>query len=136
MKKKAILCVDDEAVILLSIRLELKDHFRERYIYETAANADDAFHIIDELDSEGVQLVLIISDWHMPGLKGDDFLLKIKQKHNDVKTILLTGYAMQDIVDKIEEGNIADAVLIKPWSNNELILIAEKLLKQNISDDK
>jgi CheY-like chemotaxis protein len=129
MNKKAILCVDDEAVILLSIKLELKDYFKERFIYETAANAAEAFILIKELDAEGTCLDLIISDWHMPGLKGDDFLAEIKKNHTGTKTILLTGYAMQDIIDKIKEGNIADAVLIKPWNNNELINIAENLLQ-------
>jgi CheY-like chemotaxis protein len=127
--KKAILCVDDEAVILLSIKLELKDYFKERFTYETAANAEDAFTLIKEIESEETRLDLIISDWHMPGMKGDDFLAKIKQTHTDTKTILLTGYAMQDIIDKIKEGNIADAVLTKPWNNNELITIAEDLLQ-------
>ena len=55
MNKKAILCVDDEAIIVMSIKQELKAHFRERLLYETALSAADGLSIIDEL-SEGLAM--------------------------------------------------------------------------------
>ena len=68
MSKKAILCVDDEAIILLSVKQELQSHFRERFIYETALSAKEALVIIDELSAEGIVFILVISDWLMPGM--------------------------------------------------------------------
>jgi len=68
---KAILCVDDEILILLSLLRELKSFFGETFVYERATNANQAFKVIDELALEGIKLILIISDWLMPGIKGD-----------------------------------------------------------------
>jgi CheY-like chemotaxis protein len=81
MTEQAILCVDDEAIIVLAIKQELKTHFRERFIYETALNAEEALTIIDELTADGVSLILVISDWLMPGMKGDEFLSVVKRNH-------------------------------------------------------
>jgi len=60
--KKAILCVDDEKVILDSLKSQLKKHFGNEFTYEMAENATEAMEIIDELATGGVQLLIIVSD--------------------------------------------------------------------------
>ena len=130
MVKQAILCVDDEALILLAIKQELKSNFGSRFLYETALNADEAFEIIRELVSDGVQLILVITDWLMPGMKGDDFLRWIRSENPDVKTIMITGHATPDAVDRIKNEQLADFLLIKPWRSAELISLIEECLVQ------
>ena len=130
MVKQAMLCVDDEALILLAIKQELKSNFGSRFLYETALNADEAFEIIWELVSEGVQLILVITDWLMPGMKGDDFLRRIRSENPDVKTIMITGHATPDAVDRIKNEQLADFLLIKPWRSAELISLIEECLVQ------
>ena len=39
--KSAILCVDDEAIILTSLKEQLRRRFGERYLYETAWEAEN-----------------------------------------------------------------------------------------------
>ena len=68
MAKRAILCVDDEAIILIALKQELKIHFGDRFTYETAINALDALKAIDELSAEGIEIAVVISDWRMPGM--------------------------------------------------------------------
>jgi CheY-like chemotaxis protein len=77
MKKKAIICVDDEIIILESLREQLEKHFGDQYIYETAESGEDALEIIDELEDEDIEIAIIVSDWLMPGMKGDKFLLQV-----------------------------------------------------------
>jgi CheY-like chemotaxis protein len=62
MAKVAILCVDDEAIILNSLVRQLQTAFDDTYLYETAENADEALEIIEELQSEGTALLVIVSD--------------------------------------------------------------------------
>ena len=79
MKDKAILCVDDEKVVLDSLRDQLRAHFKDTVILEFAESSDEALEIIEELNEDEIKILLIISDWLMPGMKGDEFLIKIHQ---------------------------------------------------------
>ncbi|MEM7347892.1 MAG: response regulator, partial [Chloroflexota bacterium] len=75
----------------------------------------------DELEEDGVDLCVIISDWLMPGLKGDDFLIKVHKKLPRVIKILLTGQADEAaVVRATEEANL-EQCLHKPWQGEELI---------------
>ena len=47
--KKAILCVDDEIFVLRSLKTQIKNYFGDKYLYEIAENAEDAWEVIDEL---------------------------------------------------------------------------------------
>lgn len=116
MKKSAILCVDDEAIISLSLIQELKNSFAENFDYLMAMNASHAFEIIAELDSEGIQISLIISDWQMPGMKGDEFLDVVALHHPLTKAIILTGHVDETSLIKIRQNKSVCAVLSKPWN--------------------
>ena len=91
MKKGAILCVDDEPIILLSLVQELKRTFGNELAYERAMNAEAALATIEALEKEGVRVILIISDWLMPGIKGDEFLRIVHERYPDIKTIIFSG---------------------------------------------
>jgi predicted signal transduction protein with EAL and GGDEF domain len=49
MSNSAILCVDDEIIILESLREQLQRHFGDRYLYEVAESVEEAWEVIDEL---------------------------------------------------------------------------------------
>lgn len=121
MSSCAILCVDDEAIILLSLKEELRLHFGSRFRYETACNAKEAMSIIDELADEKVNVILIISDWLMPGMKGDEFLIQVKKKHPDIQSILVTGHADAASIERALKEASTSRVLTKPWGTTELI---------------
>jgi DNA-binding NtrC family response regulator len=128
MSKQAILCVDDEAIILLSVKQELQSHFKDRFFYETALNPKEALAIIDELSAEGIVFILVISDWLMPGMSGDEFLAKVKGSHPEIKTILLTGHASSDSIERMQREELTDSIILKPWKRNELIQKVEALV--------
>ncbi|WP_319560273.1 response regulator [Marispirochaeta sp.] len=121
LSDKAILCVDDEAIILLSLLQELKRNLGNQYTYERATSAEAALRIIDELDQEGIRVVLIISDWLMPGIKGDEFIEIVKQKHPEIKVIMITGQADKSAIERVSGIASVVAVLKKPWRAEELI---------------
>lgn len=73
MTKKAILCVDDEKIILDSLKEQIENRMGAGYIYETAENAEEGLEVIEELIEEGAEVLIIVSDWLMPGIKGDEF---------------------------------------------------------------
>ena len=130
MERKAIICVDDEIIILESLREQLEKHFGDAYIYETAESAEEAFEILDELEEDGTEVAIIVCDWLMPGMKGDKFLLQIDLKYPRVVKVLLTGQADQDSVDTLEELADLFTLVPKPWNKDELIEVIKTGLKQ------
>lgn len=131
MERKAIICVDDEIIILESLREQLEKYFGDTYIYETAESAEEALEILDELDEEGIEVAAIVCDWLMPGMKGDKFLLHIDLKYPRVVKVLLTGQADQESVDTLQDLADLFTLIPKPWNKEELINVIKSGLIEN-----
>lgn len=121
MSKPAILCVDDEAVVLNSLKIQLKKEFGDAYTYEIAESADEALEIIEELQAEETDILVIVSDWLMPGIKGDEFLIRVHQKYPKIVKVMLTGQADEIAIQRAKEKAALHNCLYKPWSSQELI---------------
>lgn len=118
---KAILLVDDEAIILMALKAELRDALGSGYRYETALSAEDALELIKELDAEGFRVVVVISDWLMPGMKGDEFLARVHRQDPGIALIMLTGQADEAAIARVREEAKILACVRKPWRSSELI---------------
>ncbi|MDZ7740474.1 MAG: response regulator [Bacteroidota bacterium] len=123
MKRKAIVCVDDEPMILSSLIEQLQKLFGDQYQYETAENAEEGMELLEELSGEGTEVMAIVSDWLMPGVKGDEFLIRVHKKYPEIVKVLLTGQANQDSIKNALENADLHACIYKPWTENDLRLI-------------
>jgi DNA-binding NtrC family response regulator len=130
MTKKAILCVDDEIIILVSLIRELRSHFRDRYVYEQATDAKSALKIVDDLAAENIEVIFIISDWLMPGMKGDVFLENIHATHPDILSIMITGQADANAIERVKKNDSVLAVFNKPWDPELLINTIESHIQE------
>jgi CheY-like chemotaxis protein len=119
--KKAILCVDDEQIVLNSLRGQLKNHFGNIYILEFAESADEAMELIDEFNQDGVNVLLIVSDWLMPGMRGDEFLIKVHERYPGIRKVMLTGQADPDAISNAMDKANLFRLLSKPWEEKDLI---------------
>lgn len=126
--KKAILLVDDNQEILKSLKLQIKSHFGNGYIYEMSESAEEALALIDELHQNNIEIILIVTDWLMPGIRGDDFLIKVYEKYPQIKGILITGQAEQEAIDRAKAEANLKYCLYKPWSKQELITLINKVI--------
>lgn len=120
VNRMAIICVDDEHIILTSLELQLKKHFGDQFIYEFAESAKEAMEIIDDFTANGIKIVLIVSDWLMPGTKGDEFLISVHNQHPDVVKVLLTGQADLEAIEKTRTQADLHRCIYKPWMEEEL----------------
>jgi CheY-like chemotaxis protein len=128
MSKPAILCVDDEVVVLESLKEQLKRQFGRQYLYETAQSAKEALEILEELSAEGVKVLVVISDWLMPEMKGDEFLIQVNQKFPETIKVMLTGQADEAAIERAKQKADLYSCLRKPWTEEELAaLIASGL---------
>ncbi len=131
MNKKAILCVDDEDIILESLNEQLKKIFGEDFLYETAENAEEGMEIIEELIKDGIKNIIIVTDWLMPGTKGDEFLINVHEKYPSIVKILLTGQANEEAINRAKEKADLFAVIHKPWVEEDLYNIIKTGLDIN-----
>jgi response regulator RpfG family c-di-GMP phosphodiesterase len=103
-----ILLVDDEIKVLSSLARSLdEEDFGD---IKTAQNALEALTVIK--DTPG--LAVVISDYHMPGMNGIDFLVQARNISPDTTRILLTGAAdLEMAVNAVNRGSVF-RFLIKP----------------------
>lgn len=124
MPKPVILCVDDEMVVLNSLKIQLKKEFGDAYLYEIAENANEAMEIIDEIgEAEASVILVIVSDWLMPGVKGDEFLIGVHKKYPKIVKIILTGQADELAIERVKKQANSHHCLYKPWDGKELVEI-------------
>ncbi len=113
--KKIILCIDDEMSILISLKTELKLIFKKEYFIEIAENGEDALELVDELLEDDYEIMLVISDYLMPNMKGDEVLKHIHQKIPNSIKIMLTGQAtMEGVSNAIQHAKLY-RYMAKPW---------------------
>ena len=120
MSNAALLCVDDELAILKALKEQFKRLFGKRYIYEVAQSAEEAWEVIGEFEEDDVDVLIIVSDWLMPNVRGDEFLAQVHVKFPDIIKILLTGQADEDAIARARERANLFACIHKPWQEREL----------------
>lgn len=120
MNKPIILCVDDEPDILNTLKIQLKNEFNNDYFYELAESGDEALDLLEEFQEEA-QVIVVVSDWLMPGIKGDEFLIKVHQKYPKIIKVMLTGQADAAAVQRAVEEADLYCCLYKPWQSKDLI---------------
>ncbi|MEG4516575.1 MULTISPECIES: response regulator [unclassified Microcoleus] len=120
MNKPVILCVDDEPDILNTLKIQLKNEFKNDYFYELAESGDEALDLLEEFQEEA-EVIVVVSDWLMPGIKGDELLIKVHQKYPKIIKVMLTGQADAAAVQRAVEEADLYCCLYKPWESKDLI---------------
>ncbi len=125
MLKKKILIVDDELMILYSLRRMLED----LYDVTIASNGKEAIDIINKGD---IQFDLIISDVSMPEINGVDLFLYIEQHHPGLekKIIFMTGGPLSVYLDDFFV-NKKNMCLAKPFEYDQLRQTIKEVIESN-----
>ncbi len=122
MKKRVIICVDDEKNVLTALKKQLKLAFIEDFTVEIAESGDEGFEVFEELIKKGIDVPVVISDHIMPGMNGDELLTKIFKKKPETHNILLTGLAnIEAVGNAVNEANLY-RYITKPWNSGDFIL--------------
>ena len=103
MSNCVILCVDDEQMVLKSLESQLMHEFGAKYHIELAEGGAEALELLDELSTDQYRALVIISDWLMPEMKGDEFLIKAHNKFPQVLKLMLTGQADHDAIERTRD---------------------------------
>jgi len=136
MKQLAILCIDDEKTILDSLQLELENVLGAEYLIEFAQDAQEALEVVKELQENNYDLALVIVDYIMPGLKGDDLMIQIHQMSPKTIKVMLTGQAELSAVAKVINQANLYRYLTKPWQVEDLILTVNQAIYRYCQEQK
>ena len=120
-EKGVLLCVDDEIIVLTALKDQLRRAFGNDFHIDVAESAEEALELLDELSGQGHRLLVIVSDWLMPGMKGDEFLVEAHRRFPTVVKIMLSGQAEQAAVDRAKREAGLHEFLAKPWNAAELV---------------
>jgi CheY-like chemotaxis protein len=115
----AIVLVDDDKTILDGLRGQVEKLYSDLRC-ETAEDADEAWEVLDELAGEQVRVVVLVSDWLMPGTKGDELLRQVRARYPGIGCVMLTGQAPRDAEAGLLDDGIVSRVLHKPWTEPQL----------------
>ena len=131
-----IICVDDESMILTSLREQLRELTEMGFSIEVSTDGEDALALLQDLLEEGEEVPLFISDQIMPGLKGNELLREVHRLSPHTKTLLLTGLAdLEAVQSAVNEANLY-RYMSKPWERADLLLTARTALESYLSEQK
>ena len=132
MEKGVLLCVDDEIIVLTALKDQLRRAFGQEFVIDVAESAEEALELLDELSAAGHKLLVIVSDWLMPGMKGDEFLIEAHKRFPSVVKIMLSGQAETAAVDRARKEAALHDFLSKPWNAQALVDTINQGLKDKL----
>jgi len=83
--QKRILVVDDEPLVCDAVKMMLDF---DGHLVETAGNGKEALAMLEKSDFD-----LVITDFEMPAMKGDELAVAIKARAPKQPVVMITAYA-------------------------------------------
>ena len=110
-EKRTVLFVDDDEIILRSIKMAFLD---APYNILFANSGQEALEILKK-----EQVHVIVTDMLMPGMDGIELLKIVREKYPNIVKIVLSGYMdMPALQEEFNQGEIF-RVVPKPWKIEE-----------------
>jgi response regulator RpfG family c-di-GMP phosphodiesterase len=121
-QKAKILLIDDDRCVLRALERLFEDG--DFTVYSAGSGAE-GLEIV-----KGAEMAVVVSDQGMPGMKGVEFLERIKEMCPDTVRIILTGYADLDAaIDATNKSGVYRYVA-KPWGNDSLVQLVRTAVEQ------
>jgi len=118
---RKVLVVDDEPSARSALAVLLRD---EGFAVRTAADGVEALRRMDDWTPD-----LLLTDFQMPGMDGNELMQQVRGRHAEVGVILVTAHAsLERAVDSMRQG--ADDYLTKPLQFDELLVVARRVLER------
>ncbi|MCG8366123.1 MAG: response regulator, partial [Pseudanabaenales cyanobacterium] len=129
MGKGTIVCVDDQRLVLISLRDQLTRLLAGDFDIELAESGEEALELFAELEQAQVEIPLVICDQLMPKMSGDELLTRIHRKYPKTLKILLTGQvSLKAVVNAINSANLY-RYIAKPWDETDFNLTVREALR-------
>lgn len=136
MNNYTILCVDDEKTITCSLKGQLMKILGDKISIETADDGYEALEILKELMEQKKQIPIVISDYYMPGIKGDELLKRIHEINPSIYKILLSGQIpLNGVMNAMKNANLY-RYIGKPWGKDNIEFVVKEAIRCYTKDLK
>jgi two-component system response regulator DevR len=126
--KKKIIIVDDHEIVRLGLK-SLLDQYPQYEVVSEAKNANEAVAQVESFHPD-----IVLMDIRLPGKSGIDACEEIKQNFPDVKVIMLTSYAEDEMLfSAIKAG--ASGYVLKQIDSDGLVKSIEAVARGEASLD-
>jgi len=136
MTTPVILCVDDERIILSSLKSQLQNNLAGNYRIELAESGEEALEIIEELIESNIDVPLVVTDYIMGRMHGDELLVRVKDRLPKTLGIMLTGQASTNAVGEAVNKAGLFRYISKPWDEDDFILTVKTALDTYSQQEK
>ncbi|OHE57705.1 MAG: hypothetical protein A2Z99_15915 [Treponema sp. GWB1_62_6] len=121
------MCVDDEAIITMSLKRELQMGFPAIRV-ESAISGPEALEVMDDIIAAGGAVAVLVTDERMPGMAGHILLREARKRVPGVYGILLTGYTdVEALAEAVNEAGLF-RYIHKPWDRTDLAMAVGRAL--------
>ena len=127
--KPAIICIDDDQTVLDSLMRELSVNLGDKFEIETAMGGIEALELVSDLLAEKCEIAVVIVDYIMPDMKGDEVLKRIHERSPNTLKIMLTGQATIEGVSNAVNSAQLYRYIAKPWESVQLNFTLQEALK-------
>ncbi|MFP4333121.1 MAG: response regulator [Campylobacterales bacterium] len=121
LKSIRVLVIEDDEVVLESVRLLLKNRVLE---IDTATNGKDGLRLFMKNRYD-----VVLTDIYMPSINGVDITKKIKALQNSTIVVLISGNSDAEVFKTAINAG-ADFYLDKPFENEALLKLLEQSAKK------
>lgn len=117
-----VLVVDDEPLVGEAAERILRSY---GYAVSVAHSAEQALQILAQ---QSVHLCL--SDLHMPGISGQDFLQQVHRRYPEIPVVIVTGDTSMEVLREALNNGASDFIT-KPWRAHELPVVIERNIRRH-----
>lgn len=139
MTKPFLVCVDDERILVESLRIELRKELGDEFQVEAALSGAEALDLIGPLLDEGADLAVLITDEKMPGMAGHELLAAVSRLSPSTALVLMTGYGDAEAVREAVNVGLY-RYFTKPWRIDDLVFTVRQAqglrVRQRVIDEK
>lgn len=129
--KYAVVCVDDDPYILQMLGFQLAKIVDQKCtLLEYFTDPAEALENIDGLVEEKIDIIFIIVDYQMPKMTGAQLIRAIKEKHANLKCVMLSGQANPVSLDALQKDNMLESFIEKPWDEEVLFNAIRPILEK------
>jgi thioredoxin reductase (NADPH) len=131
-KKPIIFSIDDDPQVLRSLKIDLRNEYKNDYRIISTEYPQEALNSLLEFKKQGETVALFLSDQRMPDMLGVDFLEQAKKFFPEAKRVLLTAYSDTEAAIRAINNVGLDHYLLKPWDppTEKLYPVLNDLLDQ------
>ncbi|KZL92148.1 response regulator [Clostridium magnum] len=119
-QRNSLLFVDDDKIIMSILTTRYRNKGYEIFSAESGEKALEIFN--------NNHIDIIITDYYMPNMAGDEFIKRVRRINSKVKIIVLSGQKNEEYIKRALDLG-ADDYITKPFSPVELDLRIRKFIK-------